>query len=79
MSNTHILPHWIRVAYDCLSSHLEAGADGIDRERGCEILLAGDTPVNSPEDATIAIDRLLDSGWLYPVDGTLYRTAKEPN
>lgn len=70
------LPEWIQDAYDYLEPHFEETSDGLARRNAHELLLSGADRIEADGDATHAIDRLLDRGWLYEIDGTLYRTEQ---
>jgi hypothetical protein len=75
MPNVPMLPRWIRGADHCLDSVPAGRPDGLARERACEILVVEVAAVHGVADATTALRRLLDSGWLHAVDGTVYRTG----
>ena len=65
------LPDWIERAYEILVSQAAAFDDGIPRDRASELLVSHDEFSEGPADAEYAIERLLDRGWLYDVDGHL--------
>ena len=71
------LPDWIQAAYASLEPHLEAESDGIPRTEAQDILLADATVVEETSDATYALDRLLDRGWLYEVNAEVRKTIDE--
>ena len=65
------LPDWIEDAYEILVPEIEDREGGISQEQAYDRLLAHDTFPSEPADAEYAIERLLDSGWFYEVDGSL--------
>jgi|APHM01.1.fsa_nt_gi hypothetical protein len=66
------LPDWIEQGYQILSAEIiDSSREGIPRDRAREQLLAHGEFPNDPADAEYAIDRLLNSKWLYEVDGSL--------
>jgi len=65
------LPDWIEDAYEILVPEIEEREDGISQEQAYDRLLAHDSFPSKPADAEYAIERLLDSGWFYEVDGSL--------
>jgi len=71
------LPDWIQEAYEILVSRPDVCHDGISHEGAQELLLANETFPDEPADAEYAIERLLNSGWLYEVDGELRITDPE--
>lgn len=72
------LPDWVERAYQILSVEIaDAGSEGLPRDRAREELLAHGEFPDEPSDAEYAIDHLLNSGWLYEVDGSLRIT--DPN
>ena len=68
------LPQWIRDAYETLEAEYTAGTDELSHADAQETLLAEDTNIEEDGDAVYVIDRLLDRGWLYEVDGRLRKT-----
>jgi len=71
------LPEWIEEAYEILVSGTTARTEGFTHDRAQELLLAHEAFPNEPGDAEYAVDRLLNSGWLYEVDGELRITDPE--
>lgn len=71
------LPDWIQEAYEILVSHSADQKEGFSHERAHELLLAHERFPNEPADAEYAIERLLNSGWLYEVDRELRITDPE--
>ena len=65
------LPDWIEDAYEILVPEIEEREDGISQEQAYDRLLAHDSFPSEPADAEYAIERLLDFGWFYEVDGSL--------
>lgn len=65
------LPDWIERAYEILESRISASDGGISRERAQSTLVDHDDFPNEAADATHAVDRLLDTGWLYEVNDEL--------
>lgn len=73
-NDTPDLPDWIQKAYETLEPHIAESQDGIPPERARELLLADGEFPDEPADCDYAIDRLLQRGWLYEVDGLLRKT-----
>jgi hypothetical protein len=72
------LPNWIEQAYEFLAVEIKEHSDeAISRERACEVLLAHDRFPDDLTDAEYAIDRLLNSGWIYEVNDHLRVTDTE--
>lgn len=72
MSNEpRTLPEWIKEAYEILAPGIQETPDGVSRERAEKILLDDDEFPDEPADATHALNRLLDSGWLYEVNSLI--------
>lgn len=65
------LPDWIREAFELIVAHIDDPDKGLPRARALEILLAQAEFEDAPEDAEYAIERLLDRGWFYEVEGVL--------
>ena len=68
------LPAWIQTAYETLETAYTAETDELSREAAHEFLITETEQIETDEDATYVIDRLLDRGWLYEVDGQLRKT-----
>lgn len=68
------LPSWITTAYESLEPHFATHPDGIPRADAHEILRADAEVIEEDADATYALDRLLDRGWLYEVNGAVRKT-----
>lgn len=68
------LPDWIKEAYEILTPHITGSDDGPSRERAQELLINHDDFPNEKSDAIHAINRLLNTGWLYEVNDELYVT-----
>jgi hypothetical protein len=73
-NDTPSLPDWVQDAYESLEPHYETTTDGISRTEAHDLLLADANAVEDAGDASYVLDRLLDRGWLYEVDDTLYKT-----
>jgi hypothetical protein len=71
------LPDWIQDAYEILLSQTTSDQEGISHERAHELLLTHSDFPDEPADAEYAIERLLNSGWLYEVDEKLRITDPE--
>ena len=72
------LPDWVERGYQILSAEIaDASSEGLPRDRAREELLAHGVFPDEPSDAEYAIDYLLNSGWLYDVDGRLRITDPE--
>jgi hypothetical protein len=72
------LPDWIEDAYEILAPEIEDGEGGLSQEQAHDRLLTHDTFPSEPADAEYAVERLLDSGWFYEVDGSLRVTDPDP-
>jgi hypothetical protein len=64
------LPDWIEDAYEILVSTAGGKEAELSRDQAHDLLLDHDAFTSEPADADYAIERLLDSGWLYEVDGS---------
>jgi hypothetical protein len=71
------LPDWIEDAYQILVSEMPDQQTDLSHDQAQNLLLSDDTFPDEPADAEYAIERLLDSGWLYEVDGELRITDPE--
>ena len=71
------LPDWIEQAYEILAAHIADSDEGLSRRRAREVLVGHDNFPNEMTDAIHAIDRLLNTGWLYEVHGELRVTDPE--
>jgi len=65
------LPDWIEDAYQILVSGTSDQQTKLSHDQAQSLLLAAEEFPAEPADAEYAIERLLDSGWLYEVDGKL--------
>lgn len=65
------LPEWIQNAYETLETAYTSHADELSRTAANEFLLDEAEPIETDGDAEYVLDRLLDRGWLYEVDGQL--------
>ena len=68
------LPQWIQNAYESLETAYASDTDELSREAVTEILLTETKQIETDADATYALNRLLERGWLYEVDGQLRKT-----
>lgn len=68
------LPDWIQSAYQTLERAYASGSDELSKTEAHEFLLAEDEHIEEQADAVHAVDRLLDRGWLYEVNGQLRKT-----
>jgi len=71
------LPDWIEDAYQVLVSGTSDQQPNLSNDQAQTLLLAAEDFPDEPADAEYAIERLLDSGWLYAVDGELRLTDPE--
>jgi len=71
------LPDWIEDAYQILVSGTPDQQPNFSYDQAKDLLLAAEDFPDEPADAEYAIERLLDSGWLYAVDGKLRITDPE--
>jgi hypothetical protein len=69
------LPQWIQNAYESLEAAYSSGTDELSVEAAHELLLTEAEQVETDEEATYVVDRLLERGWLYEVDGQLRKTG----
>ncbi|QIO25584.1 hypothetical protein [Haloarcula sp. JP-L23] len=65
------LPDWIEDTYQTLVSGASDQQTALSYDQAQDLLLADEEFPDEPADAEYAIERLLDSGWLYAVDGEL--------
>jgi len=68
------LPAWIQTAYETLETAYTSETDELSREAAHELLLTEAEQIETDADATYVLDRLLDRGWLYEVNGQLRKT-----
>jgi predicted DCC family thiol-disulfide oxidoreductase YuxK len=68
------LPHWIQNAYESLETAYASDTDELSREAVHEHLLTEAEQIETDADATYVLDRLLERGWLYEVNGHLRKT-----
>lgn len=68
------LPDWIQDAYEVLEPAFEDTDTGLSRDEAEELLLETAAVIDEPGDSVHALDRLLERGWLYEVDGELRKT-----
>ena len=68
------LPAWVQAAYETLETAYTSETDELSREAAHELLLDEDGQIETDADATYVLDRLLDRGWLYEVNGQLRKT-----
>ncbi|WP_227015859.1 hypothetical protein [Haloarcula sp. JP-L23] len=64
-------------AYEILESGTESPTDGITHERAQTLLRAHESFPADQADTEYAIQRLIDYGWLYEVEGELRITDSE--
>jgi hypothetical protein len=63
----------VQDAYDDLAPHFDAATE-LSRDQARELLVAESDAVDGPAEADVVLDRLLERGWLYEVDGMLRKT-----
>jgi len=68
------LPDWVQNAYQTLERAYASDTDELSRTEAHEFLLAESKHIEEHADAVYVIDRLLDRGWLYEVNGQLRKT-----
>jgi hypothetical protein len=70
------LPEWIETSYETLEPHICNRDEGLSPEQVADLLLEeiGDDLALEPADAEYAIQRLLERGYLYKVEGVLFVT-----
>jgi len=71
------LPDWIEDAYQILVSEMPDQQTPLSHDQAQDLLLAAEAFPDEPAATEYAIERLLDSGWLYAVDGELRITDPE--
>ena len=71
------LPDWIEDGYEILVAEIQESDGGLSQAEAQNRLLDHDAFPAEPADAEYAIERLLDSGWLYEVDTSLRVTDSE--
>jgi len=71
------LPDWIEDASRILVSETPDQETEFSHDQAQDLLLADGDILDKPADAEYAIERLLDSRWLYAVDGELRITDPE--
>jgi len=74
--NERSLPDWIVTAFDALQAEISERDGAVSVEHGPALLREATTEELGlhPGDAEYAIQRLLDRGYLYEVDGQLFVT-----
>lgn len=78
-SDDSLAPQWIRTIYQRLRTHIAEREGGIDPDRAQELLseeTTGELELTRAE-AEYAIQRLLERGLLYEVDGEVYVTQSD--
>ena len=68
------LPKWIQSAYETLETAYTSDTDELSRTVAHELLLEEADSIETDGDAEYVLDRLLDRGWLYEVNGQLRKT-----
>ena len=68
------LPKWIQSAYETLETAYTSDTDELSRTAAHKLLLNEAEQVETDGDAEYVLDRLLDRGWLYEVNGQLRKT-----
>jgi len=68
------LPDWIQSAYQTLERAYGSDTDELSKADAHEFLLAETERIEEHADAVYAVDRLLDRGWIYEVNGHLRKT-----
>ncbi|WP_049934629.1 hypothetical protein [Haloplanus natans] len=71
------LPDWIEDAYQILVSGTLDQQTELSQDQAKDLLLAAEDFPDETADAEYVIERLLNSGWLYEVDGELRITDPE--
>ena len=69
------LPQWIQNAYKSLETAYASDTDELSKEAAHELLLTETEQIETDADATDVLNRLLERGWLYEVDGQLRKTG----
>jgi hypothetical protein len=67
------LPEWIRNGYDILAEEYQSDTTELSKSEAQQLLLKSDH-VETEGDAEYVIERLLQRGWLYEVEGNLRKT-----
>lgn len=68
------LPDWLQSTYQTLERAYGSDTDELSKTDAYEFLLAESEHIEEHDDAVYAVDRLLNRGWLYEVDGRLRKT-----
>lgn len=71
------LPDWIEDAYQILVSGTPDQQTELSHDQAQDLLLTHEDFPDEPADTEYAIERLVNSGWLYEVDGELRITDPE--
>lgn len=77
-NDSRSLPDWIEETYEILEPYIRQRERGLSLDEAHEILADQDQFSSNGTDAKYAIERLLESGWLYEVDGDLRITDPDP-
>jgi hypothetical protein len=67
------LPEWIRDGYDILAAEYQSDGDELAKSEALRLLVESGH-VETEGDAEYVIERLLQRGWLYEVEGQLRKT-----
>ncbi len=68
------LPQWIQNAYESLETTYASDTEELSREAVHEVFLTEANHIETEEEAIYVLNRLLERGWLYEVDGQLRKT-----
>jgi len=68
------LPEWVLDAYETLETAYVSNTDELSRTTAHELLLSKAEHIEDDGDAAYVLDRLLNRGWLYEVNGQLRKT-----
>jgi hypothetical protein len=64
------LPEWIQTAYEPLAAEYESGTDELSEAEAKQLLVQSDH-IEGETDAEYVLERLLQRGWLYEVEGQI--------
>ena len=68
------LPEWVQAAYETLETAYTADTNELSRTAAHDLLIDEAKQIETDGDAKYVLDRLLNRGWLYEVNGQLRKT-----
>lgn len=76
-SESHPSSEWVESAYEILKPYISGEGEGVSRDRAVHILLELENFTNETGDAQYALERMVNTGLIYEVDGELRITASD--